>query len=755
MSILGNRVLRSEDPRLLTAGGQYVTDLDLDGALHVHYVVSTVANARVLEVDASEARVSEGVVAVFLGGDLSLQPLAAMGTSRQGYARPFLAQEVVRYVGQPVAMVVATSAVLAADASELVFVDYEPLPVVTDLEEAASDRIRIVEGEDSNVISTMGDTFTEDFFDDADVVVKLRFVNQRVAPVPLEGRAAAAEVDPSGKLTFYASTQTPHAVKSAIVSALGMDGTQVRVVTPDVGGGFGAKATQYVEELLDAYAARELGRPVKWVEPRSQNLTGLGHGRAQVQLLELGATAEGVFTGYRMDVLQDTGAYPGIGGFLPMLTYRMAPGVYRIPKVEFKSRSVVTNTTTTVAYRGAGRPEATSAIERIVDLMAKRLDIDPAELRRRNLIPGDAFPYATVTGSRYDSGDYEGALDKLLLHARYGELRSEQAERRRRGDVVQLGIGLSIYVEVTNGFPSSEFGAVEVTADGRAIVRSGTSPHGQGHFTAYSMIVSESLGIPMDRIEVITGDTDVVPRGVGTFGSRSLQVGGVAVSDAAATVLERAKRLGAELLEANPDDLVVSDGGVGLNVAGTPSQYVTWSQLATRAENGGERLLAEIDFGAESPTYPFGAHLAVVEVDTEIGRVELKRVIAVDDAGRILAPLMAEGQVHGGIAQGAAQALIEEVVYDEYGNPLTSNLADYGLISATELPSFEIIHQETPTYVNSLGVKGIGESGTIGATPAVHNAVIDAISHLGVDHVDMPTTAERIWKALGASATRR
>jgi len=444
--------------------------------------------------------------------------------------------------------------------------------------------------------------------------------------------------------------------------------------------------------------------------------------------------------------VQDSGAYPNFGAFLPLMTRTMLSGVYEIPKVEFKSRSVVTNTNPIVAYRGAGRPEAAAAIERAVDMFAVEIGMDPAEVRRKNLVGKEAFPYTTPTGTVYDIGDYSRALDLALEGAGYEQLRKEQAEQRRAGGPKQLGIGIAVYVEITNGIPGSEFGSVEVLPDGKARVLTGTSPHGQGHETAWSMIVSDQLGIPIEDVEVVHSDTDKVPRGVGTFGSRSLQSGGVAVHQASEQVVARARELAADLLEASADDVVLDKAEGRFHVAGTPAVGKSWSELAGAA--GSDGLTAEADFTAPGPSFPFGAHVAVVEVDTETGLVEVKRMVAVDDAGRMLNPLLVEGQVHGGLAQGVAQALMEEVHYDTDGNPLTGNLADYAMVSATELPTFERIPMETPTPLNPLGAKGIGESGTIGSTPAVQNAVVDALSHLGVRHVEMPTSPQRIWMAL-------
>ncbi len=750
MSILGNTVVRKEDPKLLTVGGRYVGDLHLNETYYATFVTSTVAHGSIVALDLEAARSAEGVIGVYSAEDLSLVSPRSVFSEHPTMVQPYLASETVRFVGEPVVMIVATSPACALDAAELVFIDYEARPAVTDLEAAYRNEVLLFPEEGTNVVTSLGQPFDDAFFDDAEIVVSQRMVNQRLAPAPLEGRALAAVPGEDGRLTCYASTQTPHSVKSAVVEALGIAEDMVRVITPDVGGGFGAKASQYREEILVAWAAHSLGSPVTWVETRSQNMVGLGHGRAQVQVGTIGATAEGRITGYRLDVLQDGGAYPMVGCFLPILTMQMAPGIYNIPKLEFRSSSVVTNTTPIVSYRGAGRPEATAAIECLMDLLARKLQMDPAELRRMNMIEEDAFPFTTTGGSTYDVGAYGAALDKALAVGRYGALREEQRERRQQRSVRQLGIGLSCYVEVTNPFPSQEFGGVEVLLDGSVLVRSGTSPHGQGHDTSWSMLVSEVLGVPLEKVVVVTGDTDRVPRGVGTFGSRSLQLGGVAVFGAAQEVLELARQVGSELLEADPEDLVISDDGLGLQVVGSPTSQLSWSTLAQAAMSKGTPLSSEVDFKAENSTFPFGAHLIVVEVDVETGKVEIRSVVAVDDAGKIVAPLLAEGQVHGGLAQGIAQALMEEVVYDGDGNPLTSNLADYAMISAAELPSFQLVHQETPTFLNPLGAKGIGESGTIGSTPAVVNAVLDALSPYGIEYLDMPLTPNRIWKALSS-----
>ena len=528
---------------------------------------------------------------------------------------------------------------------------------------------------------------------------------------------------------------------------LGVETGLVRIRTADVGGAFGAKQGAEPEFAVIAELAKIIGRPVRWAETRSENLTGMVHGRGQDQVITIGGRRDGTVTAYSLEVEQDCGAYPGLGGFLPVLTRVMAPGVYTIEKVHAYARSWVTNTTSVGAYRGAGRPEATYAIERAMDLFAAEIGMDPAEVRRRNTPPPFSSQHPNGAGAVYDSGDYAAALDKVLAAGDYPALRAEQARRREAGATRQLGLGISLYVEITGAGMAElkEDADVEVHPDGTVTVLTGTSPHGQGHATAWAMIVSDQLGIPVEKITVVHGDTDLVPAGGGTWGSRSLQQGGAAVHQASIDLVELAKQRAADLLEANPDDMVVDLVTAGVKVVGS-DQGFGFAELAER-----ERLLAHTTFTAPCPTFPFGAHLAVVEVDVETGKSVLQRIITVDDVGRVLNPLLCEGQRHGGIAQGVAQALHEEMIYDDLGNPLTSTLANYPMISAAELPSFELLAMQTETPVNPLGAKGIGEASTIGSTPAVHSAVVDAVSHLGVRHIEMPATSHRVWEAIRAA----
>ncbi|HWG72678.1 MAG TPA: xanthine dehydrogenase family protein molybdopterin-binding subunit [Acidimicrobiales bacterium] len=751
MSILGNRVLRVEDPKFLTSGGTYTDDLHLEGALWVTYVRSTVAHARIVVLDVEEARAQAGVVAIFTRADIDLAPVVGMpGMTPEAMARPFLADGVVRFVGEAVAVILTEQRYQGPDAAEAVFVDYEPLPVVVEVDHAVREDVLLFPDVGTNVAFTIPDTGGGEaaggLFGGCEVVVRRTVVNQRVAPAPLEVRAAAAKWD-DGRLVMWLSNQAPHAARDAIAGIYGLSPEQVRVMVPDVGGGFGAKIDCYLEEALLAWLSRRSGRPVRWTETRSESMVGLGHGRAQRQELEIGGNRDGQVLAYRLSVTQDAGAYPAIGAILPFLTAMMVPGTYAIPKVSFSARSVVTNTTPVVAYRGAGRPEATAAIERAMDLFAAEIGMDPAQVRRRNLIVG-GWPYTTSAGTTYDVGDYVGALDLALQASGYDELRADQGRRREAGDVHQLGIGVSTYVEVTNGGgPTGDFGAVEILPDGAAVVYTGSSPHGQGHRTAWSMIASDQLGIPMERISFVASDTDLVARGGGTMGSRSLQSAGVAVHEASIEVVRRARELASELLEASVDDVVLDKAQGWFHVAGTPTVGRSWADVATSAaERGGLRV--DHDSAPAGPTFPFGAHVAVVDIDTETGAVRLERIVAVDDAGTVLNPLLAEGQRHGGLAQGAAQALLEEVRYDPDGNPVTANLADYAFICATDLPSFELVAMETPTPMNPLGAKGIGESATIGSTPAVQSAVVDGLAHLGVRHLDMPASPEKIWRAI-------
>jgi aerobic carbon-monoxide dehydrogenase large subunit len=750
MSIMGTRVVRVEDPQFLSRGATYTDDLideRLTGALHLTLVRSPLAHARITSVDVAEARTAPGVVAVVTGADLDMAPALLFAMVDPGMVRPFLATGKVRFVGEPVVAVLTEEAYQGQDAADLVEVDYDPLPAVIDLKAAASDEVLLFEEVGTNTSNGFDadKDFDEHLFDGCDVVVTKEIVNQRLAAAPLETRAASAVWGDDGRVTLWCSTQGAQSARDEVAGWLGVEASQVHVITPDVGGGFGAKIGADPEFALVAWLAKHAGRPVRWNETRSENMTGMVQGRAQLQTFTIGGTREGKVLAYRLDVLQDAGAYPRLGAILPLFTRMMAPGVYDIEKVESRARVLTTTTTSTAAYRGAGRPEATAAIERAMDMFAAEIGMDAVEVRRINLLKADQFPLVTKGGAPYDSGEYEKALDAVLDASGYAGLRAEQQRRREAGEVVQLGIGVSVFVEITGGGAFSEDASVQVHPDGTVTVLTGTSPHGQGHATAWAMLAHEHLGIPIEKITVKHGDTDLVPRGSGTMGSRSLQTGGIAVYQAAGELVELAKQRAADLLEADVDDLVVESGRVA--VKGTDTG-ITLAELAEK-----EELKVDTNFDSGAPTFPFGAHVAVVEVDVESGKAVVDKIITVDDAGPVLNPLLCEGQRHGGIAQGISQALLEEVVYDEDGNPLTATFADYGFPSAAELPSFTLLDMATPTHVNPLGVKGIGEAGTIGATPAVQSAVIDAVAHLGVRHIDMPATPLRVWEAIQAAGS--
>ena len=754
--MVGQRIRRREDPRFLRGEGRYVDDLQLPGALHLTFIRSYLAHAKINGIDKSAAEAAGAQVFTAADTELTVDPAPPFVPVDPRMFRPFLASDTVRFVGDIVALVLADSRGASVDAAELVEVDYESLPAVTDPVEAVKDEVVLFPDVGTNICFTRPPEDPDpQLLESSDVRVKGRVVSQRISALPIEPRSSVAQFGEDGRLTSWVSSQTPHQDKMFLSMTLGLDGEQVRVVAPDVGGGFGAKGAR-VEDVLVAWAARATGRPVRWTETRSENMVALQPGRAMVLEFELGATREGVIEALKLDILADAGAYPGLGAFLPNLTALMSSGVYRIPKIEAKIRAVATNTTPTGPVRGAGRPEATQMLERAIDLLAAELSLDPAEVRRRNFIPNDAFPYTTASGAHYDIGDYGGALELALESAGYEELRREQASRRQNGSTTQLGIGLSAYVEVTNGISEEEFGAVEITSAGEAIVRTGSFSQGQGHETTFAQIVAERLGLPIEKVSVRKGDTDMVPRGTGTYGSKSTQIGGVAAGQASEEVVEKGKQLAAAQLEANPEDMVLDVEQGKFHVTGAPQPALGWGDLASRLDSQGRlaELSAEVDFQASQPTFPFGAHVAVVEVDTETGSVHLKRMVAVDDAGRIINPLVAEGQVHGGVAAGIAQALFEELTYDEDGNPQNANLVTYCIPAASELPPIEVVGMEMPTPINPLGVKGIGESGTIGSTPAVHNAVIDALSPYGIRHIDMPLNGETVWRAVQEARKR-
>jgi carbon-monoxide dehydrogenase large subunit len=734
-SALGGAVRRREDPRLITGAGLYTDDVRLDQCLHAAFVRSSMAHARLKTVDVTLAAALPGVVGIFRAGDLEFASATA---------RPQLASDVVLFVGDAIAVAVAETRDQAVDAAAAVIVDYDPLPVVVDSVKALEPNADLVQADREDNLIVDFEVGEPGAVEGADVSIKARFINQRLAAVPIEANAVAAEPDGTGGIRVWASTQVPFRVRTQVADALGLPEAKVHVIAPDVGGAFGAKLMTYPEQSVLCAVALKLDRPVRWFEYRSENMVAMSHGRAQVQDVALGATRDGKLVGLDLEIIADCGADAGLGATLPGFTMLLSSGVYDIPKIHVRARTALTNTTIVSAYRGAGRPEAISMIERAMDMLAAELGLDPSELRRRNFIRG-GFPFTTAAGATYDSGDYARALEVALEAVGYEELRREQRARRDRGDRVQLGVGISSYVEMTAVQLTSEFGFVRVSADGMFTVGVGTSSSGQGHETAYAQLAASLLGVPMDRVSVVQSDTNQVRSGDGTYGSRSLQLGGSAVRGACIALVKKAREEAARRLEASVEDIErTADGGFG--VRGVPSSSLTWADLAAEAV-----LIAEDEFEQDGQTFPFGCHVAVVEVDVETGEARLIRHVAVDDCGTILNPALVEGQVHGGVAQGAAQALYEEFVYDADGNPLTTSLVDYAIPTIGEIPFIETLHMETPTPLNPLGVKGVGESGTIGSTPAVQNAVIDAVSHLGVRHIDMPLHPMRVWQAIQAA----
>ncbi len=767
-SILGNRVLRKEDPKFLTSGGKYVDDLLdeplLEGAAHVTYVRSSVAHGRILSIDTSAASKLPGVIGVFTAADLGLEvePSAFNPAATRGK----LAIDKVRFVGEPVAVIITETRDQGEDAIEQVVVEYDVLEALVDPEAAMTSSTLIYEGVGSNVVFDttalgMPDNTGDEYFADCEVVVTGRFVNQRVAPCPLEvrGSAVAWVRDGSTRLYQWLSTQGAQGARDSIMAGNGLTAEQLRVITPDVGGGFGAKITCYPEEILLGQLSKRVGRPLRWRENRTESMMVLGHGRAQIQYVTMGGNRDGKVTHYRLHAIQDCGGFVEIGTILaPFMTRPMSSAVYDIPNIECRTTSVVTNTTPVTAYRGAGRPEATAAAERAMDMFAAEIGMDPVEVRRRNLIPKFGEPHTTAIGQTYDVGDFEGALDKALEAADYTSLRAEQAARRESGSSKQLGIGVSVYVEITGGVaPFGEHAKIEVLDDGRAVVYTGTSPHGQGHITSWSMLAHEQTGIPMDKIELVWGDTDLVPTGI--------RHDGLAV--AAAGRRGRVDRRRASSSTTPASSLPSCSRRTRPTSCSTRTAARSTSpahrQSASRGPNcrSRQRRTATSRTGWRSPaTSRLAARRSRSARTSRSSRSTPRPARSGTSAtsrattpARVLNPMLLEGQIHGGVAQGTAQALLEEVRYDSDGNPITSNLADYAFISAAELPSIEVVHMETPTFVNPLGAKGIGESGTIGSTPAVQSAVIDAVSHLGVRHIDMPCTAERVWNAIEAART--
>ncbi len=764
---VGQPLKRKEDRGLLTGADHYVADVPLPGALHLAVVRSTHAHAQVRRISIGDAQAARGVVAVFTATDFTTElgeiPMMIETNAFDHVnprARRVLCEGKTRYVGEPLAVVVADSPYAAQDAADLIQVEYEVLPAVTDAEAALqSGAPRIHERYRSNTgirwAREHGDL--EAAFADAPVIVEATLRNQRLMAVAVEPRAVAARYDPtSGELTVWASTQIPHGLRDAIAQHLKHPAERVHVIAPRVGGGFGAKIALYSEDLLAAWVARRLERPVRWTATRREDLLATSHGRDVVATLRLAADRDGRIRGLKARIVGNLGfTLFSDGPLLPVLCGQMITGCYDIPAVRAKVVGAYTNTMGTAAYRGAGRPEAAYFIERMMDLLARELGMDPAEVRRKNFIPPSAFPYQAPMGPHYDSGHYARALDALLERADYRGLRAEQARARAEGRLV--GIGLASYVEMC-GFVDEETSDVVVGPDAKVTVLTGCSPHGQGHETSFAQIVADELSMPVEDVTVVHSDTRKVRKGTGTFGSRSIARGGMAGVLNAREVVEKARRLAAHLLEARADDIVLADGA--FHVRGVPDRRVTWPEVARAAHQGPRPadlepgLEGRRDFVGEGLLYPFGSHLAMVEVDPETGVVRLLRYVTVDDSGTIVNPLLAAGQVHGGLAQGIGQALWEGGRYDAAGQLVTGSLLDYAIPKAEDLPSFETGHTVTPSPRTALGVKGIGESATIGSTPAVANAVMDALAPLGIRHLDIPLTPDRIWQAIAQARGR-
>lgn len=770
-ALVGTPIKRREDPRLITGQATYVDDLKLAGMLHMAVLRSPYGHAQIKSINIEAARKHPGVAAVYTAADLrdamgKIPVAVPVGRLTEGMGiRGPLAEGKVRFFGDPVAVVVASDRYVARDARDLIEVDYEPLPAAIDVEKAIEPGAPLLYEEfGTNIALHMAPDTTEidqifaQTVADGGVIAKGRFINQRLAPAAMETRGVVADYRKSDKsLTLWSSSQIPHLLRNLLSATLGLPQHQVRVIVPEVGGGFGSKLNLYPEELATAFASMKLGKPVKWIEDRSENLAVTIHGRDQVDYIELAATAEGRITGMKLHVVSDLGAYSQLFTDIIALGFMMPVvcGAYDIPHLYTSLDTVFTNKAPTDAYRGAGRPEATYAIERGIDLLARELGKDPAEVRLLNFVKPEQFPYKSVTGAVYDTGNYAGALEKALNLVNYKQLRAEVERRRAAGELV--GIGISSYIEICGFGPKGtvpvglyESARMRVEASGTVMVYSGSSPHGQGEETTFAQIVSEEFGIPVDQVMILHGDTDSTPEGRGTYGSRTTAVGGSAVYTAAQRLAEKMKQIAAHLLEASPSDVTFESGN--FSVAGAPQKSMSFNEIAAAA-NFSNTLPASIEPGLETTvfwepeacTFPFGTHICVVEVDKETGEARIVRYVAVDDCGRQLNPLIVHGQIHGGIVQGVGQAMTEGVEYDETGQLLTGSFMDYAMPAAAALPEFELDHTITLTTVNPLGVKGIGEAGTIGSTPAVSAAVADA---LGVGSVDMPFKPEKLWKII-------
>ncbi|CAN5602444.1 molybdopterin-dependent oxidoreductase [soil metagenome] len=775
---IGKATLRKEDARLITGQTRWTDNIALPGMLHAAILRSPMAHAKITNLDVSGAKDSANVIEVYTGADLAddYGALPCAWPVTPDMVNPphmALAVDEVNYVGDAVAVVLARDKASAVDAREAIDVDYEPLEAVVDMAAAAKDgAARVHEDTQSNIsyVWPFSNGDVDAAFDQAEHVVQRRFINQRLIPMAIEPRSVVVEPQAaSGELTLYSSTQIPHILRLMLALTVGIPEQKIRVVAPDVGGGFGSKLNVYAEEVLLTAIAMRLGRPIKWTATRSEDIQATIHGRDQIQDISIAADADGRIRGLKVKLLADMGAYlqlvtPGV----PILGALMFPAIYKMDAYEFECTGVFTNKTPTDAYRGAGRPEATFAIERIVDELAAELDMDPMELRKRNWIAHEEFPYDTITGLTYDSGNYEAATAKAMDLFDYDGLRQEQQQRRDSGDSVQLGIGISTFTEMCGLAPSRVLGSldygaggweaatVRVLPSGKVEVVTGSSPHGQGHVTAWSQIAADYLGVPFDDIDVLHGDTKISPMGLDTYGSRSLVVGGIALKRACDKVVEKAKTFAAHMLEASEDDLDFEAGT--FSVKGDKEKSTTIQDIALAVFAGHDYpegveldLTSNMVFDPENFSFPHGTHLCATEVDTETGWVSIRKYVCVDDIGNVINPMIVEGQVHGGLAQGIAQAMWEGVEFDDDGNLLTSSLIDYTLPTAVDMPTFITDRTETPATSNDLGVKGVGEAGTIASTPAVVNAVVDALRPRGVTDVLMPMTPKNVWAAMAAA----
>lgn len=772
--LFGARIKRRDDPQLITGQATYTDDVKLPGLAYAAVVRSTHAHARIKNVDVSKARKHAGVLAVYTGKDVAdaLAPVPCAwlvpGCDLKIPPRPVMAVDRVRYVGEAVAVVVAETRYIARDAAELIQVSYEPLPVLVNQEEAARPGAMQIHADVPNAAFTwkMTGGDADAAFKSADVVIKQRFHNQRLIPNAMEARAVTAQFNPgTGELTIWLTSQNPHIHRFVLSIILKMSETKIRVIAPEVGGGFGSKIPVYPEDALVPHLSRLLGRPVKWAEDRRENYVATIHGRDHITDLEVAAKKDGTILAFRGKTYANLGAYVSLAapGVPTILHGLMLTGAYTIGAVDYTVYGVLTNTTPVDAYRGAGRPEATYLVERMVDLVAFKTGLDPVEVRRRNFIPKDKFPYTVATGISYDSGNYQGTLDKALAMIDYEGFRRQQAAARKQGRY--LGVGFSTYVEICGlgpspvagavGFQGGLYGAavVRIAPTGKVQVYIGESPHGQGEETTFAQVVGDQLGVPIDDVEIISGDTALTPMGWGTYGSRTTAVGGGAIVAACTKLIEKGKKIAAHLLEAAEADIVFNDGR--FSIRGSPDKMKTIQDVTLQATLAWN-LPAGVEPGMEASafydppnfTYPFGTHVCTVEVEADTGVVKVLRYVAVDDCGKIINPMIVDGQVHGGITQGIAQALLEEAVYDDHGQMLTTSMLDYAVPKAFHMPRFETAHTVTPSPHNPLGVKGVGETGTIASTPAVANAVMDALAPLGITHIDMPFTPRRMWHAI-------